>query len=403
VVELGEKPPKMQAWFAPDFDDSSWDRTTVPEWRFKTSRPKTKPRPKRKPKLYGCVLWYRTSFEGKKPPGNKRVFIVFGGVDWRAEVWLNGKKLGSHAGYFEPFRFDVTTLLQEKNTLAVRVCEGTWFEEPAAYWSIFPTPTCPGNKGWIVRDRAKSLKGFCKGDPHTGTGYGIHREVYLETVGAACITDIFARGNPAHGRCTVKVRLDAAQSMPLSVDVSILPENFKGRAYAHAVKHKAGKGAGKISVDVPMPDAKLWSPAAPNLYRCRVALKNEKGQVVDAHDVLFGHRSFGIVSEANPRQGHPPGRMLLNDQPIVLHGSNITGLNALWYWGQTNRIVDILLMLKAAGYNAVRSCQHVQFPEVRQLQDRLGIMSQQDVGSRTPSRGGRSCRVSWFPPRPWPG
>jgi len=387
VVPLGEKPPKMQDWFAPDFDDSGWDRTTVPEWRFKTSRPKTKPRPRGKPKLYGCVLWYRASFEAEKPPPNKRVFLVFAGVDWRGEVWLNGRRLGSHSGYFEPFRFDVTTLLKEKNTLAVRVCEGTWFEEPAAYWSLFPTPTCPGDKGRIVRDRAQSLKGFRKGDPHIGTGYGIHREVYLETVGKACITDVFARGNPAQGRCTVKVHLDAAEAMPLTVDVSILPENFKGRAYAHAVKHKAGKGAGEISVYVPMPDAELWSPTAPHLYRCRVALKNDKGEVVDAQDVLFGHRSFGIVSEANPREGHPPGRMLLNDQAIVLHGSNITGLNALWYWGETNKIVDILLMLKAAGFNAVRSCQHVQYPEVRELQDRLGILSQQDVGSRYPKQG----------------
>ena len=386
VVELGEKPPATQEWFAPDFDDSGWDRTTVPEWRFKTSRPRSKPNRKTKV-MYGCVLWYRTSFEAEKPSGNKRVFLVFGGVDWRAEVWLNGKKLGSHAGYFEPFRFDVTSLLQERNTLAVRVCEGTWFEEPSAGWSLFPMPTCPGDEGRIVRDRAKSLEGFQKGDPHTGTGYGIHREVYLETVGEACITDVFARGDPARGRCTVKVHLDTAQSMPLTVDVSILPENVKEPAYTHAAGYETAKGAGEISVEVPMPDAKRWSPLTPYLYRCRVALKNNGGDVVDVHDGLFGHRSFGIVSEANPREGHPPGRMLLNDQPIALHGSNITGLNALWYWGETNRIVDILLMLKAAGFNAVRSCQHVQYPEVRELQDRLGIMSQQDVGSSYPRQG----------------
>jgi beta-galactosidase/beta-glucuronidase len=372
VVPLGSKPLKMPEWSASDFDDSGWERTTVPEWRFKTSRPKTKPRPRMKrARLYGCVLWYRTFFEAEEPSEGKRVFLVFGGVDWSAEVWLNGTRLGGHAGYFEP-------------------CEETLFGESSSYGSIFPTPTCPGVKGRIVRDRAGSLAGFRKGDPHTGTGYGIHREAYLETVGEACITDVYARGKPGQDRSAIEVHVDAARSMPLNVAVSILPENFKGRAYARLVKHKAGKGAGKVSVDVPMPDAKLWSPAAPYLYRCRVALEIDRGEVVDARDVLFGYRSFAIVSEAKPREGHPGGRMLLNDGPIVLHGSNITGLNALWYWGETERIVDILLMLKAAGYNAVRSCQHVQYPEVRELLDRLGIMSQQDVGSRYPKQGKES-------------
>jgi len=271
--------------------------------------------------------------------------------------------------------------------VTVRVCEGTLFGEPAAYWSIFPTPTCPGVKGRIVRDRAKSLEGFQRGDPHIGTGYGIHREVYLETVGEACIRDIFARGHPAKGCSAVKVQIDAARSMPLNVHVSILPENFKGAAYARVSKVEADKGVQEVSLDVPMPDARLWSPAAPYLYRCRVVLKNAQGDIIDAHDVLFGYRSFSIVSEADPRNGHPPGRFLLNDRPIILHGSNITGLNALWYWGETEKTVDILLMLKAAGFNAVRSCQHVQYPEVRELQDRLGIMSEQDVGSRYPKQG----------------
>jgi hypothetical protein len=61
AVPLGSMPPVMKEWFASDFDDSGWERATVPEWRFKTSRPKTKPKPRMKrARLYGCVLWYRT-------------------------------------------------------------------------------------------------------------------------------------------------------------------------------------------------------------------------------------------------------------------------------------------------------------------------------------------------------
>ena len=78
---------------------------------------------------------------------------------------------------------------------------------------------------------------------------------------------------------------------------------------------------------------------------------------------------------------------MLDGQPLFLRGANIQGLNALWLWGERDKLLDALLLLKAADFNAVRSCQHVTFPEVRELQDRLGILSEQDVGSRYPLLG----------------
>jgi len=384
VGDPGTEPPPMKEWYGADLDDSAWEQVTVPEWRFKTSKPRGR-RGKAVP--YGCVLWYRTSFKCGKPSGNKRVFLVFEGVDWTAEVWLNGKNLGSHTAYCEPFRFDVTSLLEKENKLAVRVSEGSWFNEPSAGWAVFPMPTCPPPEARIVRDRSKSLKGYQKGDPHMGTGYGIHREVYLETAGEAYVSQLYARGRPKDGHSAIKVQVDAAVAMPMTVEVDVMPENFKGKAYRHVEKHETQIEMTELVFDIPMPDAERWSPNEPYLYRCRVTLKNDGREVVDVRDVLFGYRSFEIVSELRPREGLSAGRMLLNDKPIMLYGSNITGLNALWYWGETEKIVDILLMLKAAGFNAVRSCQHIQFPEVRELQDRLGIMSQQDVGGAYPKHG----------------
>ena len=72
---------------------------------------------------------------------------------------------------------------------------------------------------------------------------------------------------------------------------------------------------------------------------------------------------------------------LLNGRPLYLRGTNIQGLNALWYWSERDRLIDTVLMLKAGNFNAVRFCQHVCFPEVRELLDRLGMMSEQDQGS----------------------
>jgi hypothetical protein len=218
-----------------------------------------------------------------------------------------------------------------------------------------------------------------------GSGYGIHRDVYLETTGTACVTEIRARSREAEGACQVGVKVDAPASAALAAVIDILPENFEGKAYTLTVD-RLETGPGGATVMVPMPEARTWSPDTPHLYRCRVTLK-EGGTVLDVRDVLFGWRSFTIVSPEHPMEGHQEGRMVLNGKPILLRGTNITGLNALWYWGETDKIVTLMLMLKASGYNGVRSCQHVQFPEVLELADRLGILSEQDLGGAYPNHG----------------
>ena len=135
-----------------------------------------------------------------------------------------------------------------------------------------------------------------------------------------------------------------------------------------------------MKLTVPMPGAELWSPETPRLYRCRVLLQ-QSGKTVDAKDVLFGYRSFGLVSKQYPRAGLQEGTPLLNGKAIYFYGTVDGAFNLNWFWRQEDKIVDALLMLKAANFNAIHPCQHVNFPEVLELYDRLGFMSQQDQGA----------------------
>jgi len=72
---------------------------------------------------YEGSVWYRRTFNFKTPDPTKRFFVYFGAVNYEAEVYLNGKKLGSHEGGFGPFNFEVPfTLIHEKdNQLVVHV------------------------------------------------------------------------------------------------------------------------------------------------------------------------------------------------------------------------------------------------------------------------------------------
>ncbi len=65
--------------------------------------------------------WYRTEFAA--PVGGRRLTLTFNGINYRAEVWLNGAPLGTITGAFVRGVFDVTEKVRSDavNVLAVRV------------------------------------------------------------------------------------------------------------------------------------------------------------------------------------------------------------------------------------------------------------------------------------------
>jgi hypothetical protein len=67
--------------------------------------------------------WYRVEFKTPAATRGQRLTLTFEGINYAAEVWLNGKKLGGFTGAFLHGKFDVTGLVAAsgKNALAVRV------------------------------------------------------------------------------------------------------------------------------------------------------------------------------------------------------------------------------------------------------------------------------------------
>jgi Exo-beta-D-glucosaminidase Ig-fold domain/Concanavalin A-like lectin/glucanases superfamily/Glycosyl hydrolases family 2, sugar binding domain/Glycosyl hydrolases family 2 len=67
--------------------------------------------------------WYRSVFSAPVSFRDRDLSLVFKGINYAAEVWLNGRRLGSIRGAFTRGRFDVTGILRagENNAIAVRV------------------------------------------------------------------------------------------------------------------------------------------------------------------------------------------------------------------------------------------------------------------------------------------
>jgi beta-glucuronidase len=107
-------------------DKQARDKTDLVEYNFDTSPTLDVPGDWNSQEeslfYYEGSVWYRTKFDVKKSAPDHRLFIYFGAVNYEADVYLNGKKLGKHIGGFTPFAYEITTLAKEKaNSLVVRV------------------------------------------------------------------------------------------------------------------------------------------------------------------------------------------------------------------------------------------------------------------------------------------
>ena len=67
--------------------------------------------------------WYRTQFEVPRDYDGKRVWLNFDGINYIAEVWVNGRKVGDIKGAFARGIFDITDLVKpgEPAAIAVRI------------------------------------------------------------------------------------------------------------------------------------------------------------------------------------------------------------------------------------------------------------------------------------------
>lgn len=284
-------------------------------------------------------LWYRRVFTLDKELENKNIILHFGAVDWQCHVFVNNTRVGSHTGGYDAFSFDITKHIKHgENELKVCVYD-------------------PTDDGWQQRGKqTKKSHGFW----YTSTS-GIWQTVWLEGVDSTYIKGVKLLPDIDGSRIYIKTKTSES-GVQLSAEVS-----FKGEA---VVKKD-------ISEEdyIEIPDQKLWSPEAPDLYDLKLELRKD-GKVTDTVFSYFGMRKFSIDKD---QKGIP--RLFLNNKPYFQNGLLDQG-----YWcdgGMTAptdeaMIYDIQKM-KDLGFNMLR--KHIKVEPLRWYYhcDRLGMLVWQDM------------------------
>src|SRR5437870_2512631 len=237
---------------------------------------------------YAGVAWYWTSFTIDPLAAGRVALVKFGAADYRAEVYVNRQKVGSHEGGYLPFEFDVTSLLHPgENQLAVRVADPG--AKPDDVEGIKYAEIPHGKQNWYVQT--------------SGLWQGVELEVRPRAhLGAVHIT---ARADGSFRIEAPIVNAAAANPAgePAKVRAQVLDSTGKV-AWERSIELKTGQEKCEFSDRISSPS--LWSPASPALYTLRVGLSSG-----DTQDYRFGFRTFETRG----------GKFYLNSKVIYLRGA----------------------------------------------------------------------------------
>lgn len=286
-------------------------------------------------------LWYRRTFEAPEAEGG-RVLLHFGAVDWKCTVSVNGQQVGQHTGGYDPFSLDVTEALRAGENEVV-VC----------VWD--PTDT-----SWQPRGKQVLKPG---GIMYTAVS-GIWQTVWLEAVPAVHIRSL--KIVPDVDRQRVSVTVDASRAAKVR-----LTAKSEGTRVAQA------EGSSGEPVQLPIADARLWSPDQPHLYELEVELLDGQ-EPTDSVASYFGMRKIEVRKD-----DRGINRLFLNGQVLFQYGPLDQGWwpDGLYTPATEEAMKFDIEMTRKFGMNMAR--KHVKYESARWYYwcDKLGLLVWQDMPS----------------------
>lgn len=318
------------------------------------------------------ALWYRHEFTLPKPTPNTMTTLVFDGVDYFADVTLNGQPLTRHEGYFQRFSVDVSDTLRRHNQLAVRV--DSPYEDPKKVWPLHKAMV----KGVLNQHDTRPGGAWSEHGQDANSG-GIWAPVRLHQSRGVTIDEVVLRPDWREGlkgpALQAEIHYRALANGPATLRLTATPDNFNGQRFQQAFPvtlDKTDDAGGTLRIMLPMKEAKLWWPVGvgkPNLYRVRATLTDDEG-VMDTAVTRTGLRK---LVEQPDNKG-----WLINDKRLFIKGSNYIGSPWLGTMTRKKYRRDFELV-EAMNANAIRVHGHVAGRALYEVADEMGLMIWQDV------------------------
>jgi exo-1,4-beta-D-glucosaminidase len=357
------------------------------------------------PNPFKDPYWFRTTFRVPQENGGKKIWLNFDGINYRADVWMNGKQIanaGEMAGMFQRFKYDITgnVNLDGENVLAVKIHQVDHIGTPNPGYQfevfgpgrgqgedIFKDVTLKLSAGWdcapVVRDR----------------NMGIYQDVYLTYTNDISILDPYIVTDlplpdttsanirvsaelKNTGTITVKGILKGSIDLLKEIDFYTykkwMPGDFKTVTFEKEVEVPAGENVTvTLSPDefsqLHIKNPYLWWPngyGKQYLHNLKLTFETD-GKVSDTRNTTFGIRE--ISSTLKELDGEFGRIFMINGQKIFCRGG----------WIQPDMMLDMSRgriyaegrLLAEANVNMI-ACEDMPSPpdEVMNVYDKYGLL-----------------------------
>ncbi|MBN2774157.1 MAG: discoidin domain-containing protein [Prolixibacteraceae bacterium] len=340
--------------------------------------------------FFNSDFWYRDEFEVPADFNIGRLFLNFDGINWKADVFVNGTKSGRIEGAFTKAKYDVTGLVKPgKNAIAIRIIKNENIGVIKEQTAISPdknggilggdNPTFHASIGW---DWIPTIR---------GRNIGIWNDVFLSTSKSVTIEDPFVTTN-----------LDLPDTTFADISVELSLQNHTTEPVSGILEGKYGNISFKQEVTLDPSELKmitldhtnhtvlhfenpgLWWPKGygqQKLYDVELVFKTSNGLVSDLKSFKSGVREMSYSEDDDVLS-------------IFINGRRFIGRGGNWGFPESNlnyrgREYDIAVALHAdMNFTMIRNwVGQTGDDEFFEACDRHGIMVWQDFWLANPVDG----------------
>jgi exo-1,4-beta-D-glucosaminidase len=305
---------------------------------------------------YHCGWWYRKEFTAPAASAQQdRYWLHFGGINYRAEIWLNGHRIADStqvAGAYRTYEFDVTGLLKpgQTNVLAVETFAPTEKDLGINWVDWNPCPPDKDMGLWgavnLVATGAVTVR-----SPQAVTHFP-------ENSLASADLTIYAELHNATDHAVKGIAAGSAAGVRFEQPVELAPNEdrtivFSPQQFPQLLIH----------------DPKLWWPyqmGQPHLERLTVSFSIQ-GQPTDEQSADFGFREITSELTANGSR-----LFRVNGKPILIRGGGWS--QDMLLRSDEKRLRDQFRMVRDLNLNTIRLEGKLDTDEFFRLADEQGIL-----------------------------
>lgn len=286
------------------------------------------------------AMWYHRKLSIPTNWDGKQVLLNFGGVDYRAEIFINGESLFTHYGGSASFVVDITDRVKAGAECDLVV----YVEDDVRSWQQ------------SLGKQSRRLNAYeCFYTRVTG----IWQTVWLEAV-----------DHQGLKKCRITPDLDGGQFVFEPTFYAIDGEsslNIKVLDGNKVVSEQTVKAANNRFITLPVKKAKTWSPESPFLYNIEFTVIGKEGKVIDKVSSYAGMRKCELRDKVFYLNNEPYYQRLVLDQGYYPDGQ--------WTAPSEEALRRDIELGKEAGFNGARLHQKVFEPRYFYWADKLGYLT----------------------------